>query len=386
MEKLSESEELDYIIRALEDPLLRHSAEFSNWLSVPENKESFKKVLVFREAFLRRNTIIKLDENKEWAKFEHKLRQKGNRKTIRFITYWSIAAVAAILIGIFTLIPPYHIEEVENTTPVFYAQDIVQKVILRTDKGELIEPEKDVKALHRNGANLAKIAGTKGIKYDQRIESKQEETLHTLITPRGKSYKISLSDGTEVWLNAESQLRYPVAFNQGNRVVELQGEAYFKVAKDAKHPFIVKTDRMSTRVLGTEFNFRSYSYEGTHVTLVSGSVMVKRKGSEEEVKLHPGQDISLTDSEEFVLRQVDAREFTSWTSGFFYFKNVKLEEIMKTLGRWYNVNIEFADPQVMHYHFNFWADRNDTPERVIQLLNEVGKVKAELEDNTIIIR
>ena len=188
----------------------------------------------------------------------------------------------------------------------------------------------------------------------------------TLTTPRGKSFLLVLSDGTKVWINAESSLRYPVAFNGKERRVELKGEACFEVAKDEKCPFIVSADGMDTHVLGTKFNVRSYTTEDRHVTLVQGKVQVET--GEEKIS------------------RVNIATYMAWTEGMFYFEDSSLEEIMSSLGRWYNVNVDFERVELYNIRLNFWANRNAHLNEAVELLNKLEKVRVEYQDGTITIK
>mgnify|MGYP000059617550 FL=1 len=208
---------------------------------------------------------------------------------------------------------------------------------------------------------------------------------HVLTVPRGESFKVVLCDGTEVWLNANSNFVYPTAFIGNERIVTLEGEAYFKVAKDAKHPFIVKTKSVQTRVLGTEFNIRSYTPEDTHVVLINGKVEVSNTKGGSYTRLYPGEDAHLQSDGNFVLTEVDLDSYVYWKDGYFYFDNITLKDIMQNLGRWYNVNIEFRNKEAMTYKMHFISDRTKDLEHTISLLNRMKKVTVTLQGNTLTI-
>ena len=214
--------------------------------------------------------------------------------------------------------------------------------------------------------------------------TEETATQHTLSTPRGKDFKLVLHDGTEVWLNAESTLRYPSRFSGDRRVVELSGEAYFKVARDEARPFFVKSGAIETQVLGTSFNFRNYDHSTPHVTLVEGRVLVT--GYSTSVTLRPNDDAQIHTDGTIRVTQVDPRNYTAWTEGYFYFDNATLEDIMRELGRWYNLTIRFENTRAMSYHFTFWARRTGSAEETLRLINGLGKVNAVLEDETLTIR
>lgn len=189
----------------------------------------------------------------------------------------------------------------------------------------------------------------------------------TITIPRGKLYTLTLSDGTQVWLNADSRLQFPSRFIGNERVVRLYGEAYFKVAHNASCPFIVEAGGLRTKVLGTEFNMRAYGHEAPKVALVHGSVQVDNaKGR--SVVLSPGQ--AVTDVEgSMSVEKVDTEYYTQWKEGMFYFEQASLVDIMREIGRWYNVGIEIADKELATYTLHFVASHDDTVEQIVDDLN-----------------
>lgn len=206
--------------------------------------------------------------------------------------------------------------------------------------------------------------------------------IRTVRIPRGMSRRLVLPDGSRVWLNAESSLSYPGSFGgRERREVTLQGEAYFEVAPDSLHPFVVETAALQTQVLGTSFNVRAYSPEDTRVTLLRGSVKVsdRHRG---ELLLRPGEGTDCSLGRKTV---EDAEDCRAWTDGRFSFDDAPLVEIMRELGRWYNVDIVFTDREVMQERLHFRADRRDSLEQVLELLNCLRKVRARIEDGRVVV-
>jgi ferric-dicitrate binding protein FerR (iron transport regulator) len=206
--------------------------------------------------------------------------------------------------------------------------------------------------------------------------------LIAISTPRGKDYHLTLADGTQVWLNAESHLEFPDRFTGDKREVRLQGEAYFEVKKDAKHPFIVYSDYLTTRVLGTAFDVRARSARDASVTLVTGRVLVKTQDADQV--LTPGQQASLAGSQ-LAVKAVDTYPYTQWKEGFFYFDNQSLFNIMQELARWYGVNVSFDDTSKMHVRLHFVVERNKSLGEAIANLNALGIVHARIERGVIVI-
>ncbi len=275
-----------------------------------------------------------------------------------------IAAALALIIGYrYLASPPATVARVDATAFAIHVPDEIDDVTLSTADGKQHQ------------------ASGKQIKLDQTSSSPVQ--LMALSTPRGKDYHLTLADGTQVWLNAESHLEFPDRFTGDNREVRLQGEAYFEVKKDAKHPFIVYSDYLSTRVLGTAFNVRARSGRDASVTLVSGRVLVKSQNADQV--LTPGQQASLAGSQ-LAVKTVDTYPYTQWKEGFFYFDNQSLFSIMQELARWYSVNVSFDDTSKMNVRLHFVVERNKSLNEALANLNALGVVQADIEDNVVVIK
>lgn len=304
------------------------------------------------------------------------------RHSVLWKTGIGIAAMIAILFGTYYIINALTTPSLEPIT-VFTADTTPQHIILQKDNGEKLmldqpEPNNQTQAKTMTAKSQKKV-----LDYRQVISTTTQT--HVLTVPRGESFKVILCDGTEVWLNANSNFVYPTAFIGDERIVTLEGEAYFKVTKDPKRPFIVKTKNVQTRVLGTEFNIRSYSSEDTHVVLINGKVEVSNTKGGAYTRLYPGEDAQLQSDGNFVLTEVDLDSYVYWKDGYFYFDDVTLKDIMQSLGRWYNVNIEFRNKEAMEYKMHFISDRAKDLDHTISLLNRMKKVTVTLQSNTLTV-
>lgn len=381
----------EFALRALEDLSFRQSEEFANWLGEADHYALFKEISTSREALMNLHPEMVPNVDKAWKRIDPHQRQVSMKKSKRYYL-WATGAAAAIILfvagyTVFSDKTSKGLPVTEEALAVVYPlSDKIQEVELKTDNGQTLIIDKQKQSeegLIQAGAKLEAEA----LVYQEKATEKEiKVTMHTLSTPRGKDFKLILEDGTEVWLNAESRLHYPNHFNHTERRVELEGEAFFHVAKDPTRPFIVKSGTAETRVLGTEFNFRSYPHEDRHVTLVSGSILVSDSKKENELQLKPGENVPIDENEQLLIPQkVDINEFIAWKDDLFCFRGEKLIDIMKAIGRWYNLEIAFTDEAAMHYHFNFWARRTASPQEVLRFLNQVGKVKAVLKDTRIIV-
>lgn len=269
---------------------------------------------------------------------------------------WLSAAVILITLGIGSWF--YFKEEAQLTTgKMKYANDIPpgsndavltladgSKISLTdADKGEL---------LNGTGIRIVKTADGQLVYtvVQHELEKETEPAFNTITTPRGGQYQVNLPDGTRVWLNAASSLRFPTTFsNLKERKVELTGEAYFEVAKNKKQPFKVLSSTgqnraQETEVLGTHFNINAYDDEAeTKTTLLEGSVKVtamEKDNKKSDIILIPGQQ-SILSKRSFRTLDVDTEEAVAWKNGNFVFANEDIESIMRKIARWYNVEISY---------------------------------------------
>jgi len=218
---------------------------------------------------------------------------------------------------------------------------------------------------------------------------------NTLSTPKGGQYQIHLPDGTKVWLNAASKLIYPVSFNgREERRVQLSGEAYFEVAKDKTHPFIVKSTGQEIKVLGTHFNVNSYPDESnTKTTLLEGSVAIHRNGRDtgpdqgshtgEEIILKPGQQSILT-CQGVKVTQANIKEAMAWKEGKFGFNDATINEVMLKITRWYNIEVRY-DGQVTSERFNGTISRNNNMTEVLKMLERTSTVHFKVEGRRVVV-
>ena len=234
----------------------------------------------------------------------------------------------------------------------------------------------------QQGASI--VVQDQGVSY-QGDSSVVEERYNTLRVPRGGEYSITLSDGTIVYLNAESELRYPVKFVGEDRRVYLSGEAYFDVVHDKSHPFVVDVKNSTVRVLGTSFDVRAYADEDEVLTtLVQGSV--RFSAGKESVILEPGEQVVLDKSGRLETREVDTYLYTAWKDGVFAFKRQRLEEIMKVVARWYDVNVFWENVSQKEVTFTGKMKRYDDFSKVVEMLEMTGNTEFMIKENNIFIR
>lgn len=208
---------------------------------------------------------------------------------------------------------------------------------------------------------------------------------NTVTTPKGGQYMVALADGSKVWLNAASSLKFPVNFTAvAQRKVELSGEGYFEIAKDASRPFLVVSAGQVVEVLGTHFNVNSYGDGGNvKTTLLEGSVRLKL-GKSAKV-LVPGQQAIARENEALRVLDVDASDVVAWKNGYFMFNNESLENIMLSIARWYDVDIQFKDEAIKDDPFWGKVGRFSKVADVLRVLERTGEVHFRIEGRKIIV-
>ncbi len=211
----------------------------------------------------------------------------------------------------------------------------------------------------------------------------QTITYNIIETPRGGQYHLTLADGTQVWLNAASSLRYPTTFTGKERKVELTGEAYFEVIHNNKMPFKVIANGQEIEDIGTHFNVNAYTDElVTKTTLLEGAVKVSQNKNSKF--LTPGQQVSINTSGTFNISEPDLDEVVAWKNGMFQFNDVDIESVMRQIARWYNVDVSF-EGTIPTYTVHGKISRNSNASQVLKIL-ELGGINFKIEGRKIILK
>lgn len=258
----------------------------------------------------------------------------------------------------------------------------VNKAVLTLAGGRTITLKSEKNGIVVTGNKFVYNDGTTAGASDQAAASQTA----TLSTPAGGQYQITLSDGTKVWLNAESRLRYPVEFNRDSRTVELEGEGYFEVAGDSRHPFIVESAGQKIEVLGTHFNVNAYRDENSvKTTLLEGKVRVSNNtdpGAGKPVILSPGQQArSISGESRIYVNQVSIEETMDWKDGLFLFNNESLKSIMNRLSHWYNIDVVY-EGNVDDIRFTGTHHRSKGLNNLLKNIEQIGKARFRTEEGT----
>lgn len=210
---------------------------------------------------------------------------------------------------------------------------------------------------------------------------------NTIIIPKGGEYKLTLADGTKIWLNSNSKLRYPSQFGKGARKVQLEGEAFFQVARDAEHPFIVDVTTAEIKVLGTSFNVNAYNdQDEIFTTLVEGKVEVNDDFRGTSHELLPNYQLCFNKLNGKTSKKiVDTRLYTAWKDGRFVFENRSLEDIMIRLSRWYDVDVFFLTNSIKQLKYTGDVARYDNINSILDMIEVTEKVKFTIKDRSVVI-
>lgn len=374
--------------------ILLRSLEDGNKDEVRKNAEMTEALLLMHdtETSLRCDNMPEVDIEEELRRTRSKLSLgipmappaptlgKSRYRTVAYLCGGiGIGAVATLVIlfslGFFSIRPIF---EREPAVILYSAVDEPQDVLFT--HYEVNGPIQQPKAINSDKKthltdNLADV-------LDIREEGSEKQEDCTVTTPVGKTMKIILDDGTRVLLSPESTLRFPMHFTGEKRNVELEGEAYFDVAKDQDHPFTVTSQEFCTTALGTEFDVKAYSRADVKVSLIEGSVHVENLLDQSSVVLQPGEDVRSVDGK-LVVSSVDMKAFKFWRDGYFYFDDTPLADMMIELGRWYNVTVEFSTRSLFSYRLHFVSGRDENIRDVVKRLNKFNYLDVLLDGNTI---
>ena len=368
--KLSESEE----------------RQLSGWRKVSdENERAFQRMISEDFYTIGMEKLEMYDSRVAYGRFLQKKYQQ-RRKRRFLINMARVAAVALPFVIALVLYVGLNREEEQMVRPSLASNILpgTSKAVLTLANGQMIPLGKEAtdSTIITDGTQIS--ASGSGVTYASGVES-ESVVYNKLEIPRGGEFCLTLSDGTRVWLNSETSIQYPVAFGAKERRVFVQGEAYFEVAKDANKPFTVQFMSSSVTVLGTSFNIRAYPEEKrSQTTLAEGSVRIYSPGS--SMLLKPGEQAEVSAlSGEMVKQEVEVKNFTSWKDGRFVFEQQPLEDIMRTLERWYDIRVVFKDEEAKRISLSGDLRRYDNFSRVVEMLGLTGDARFEIKGNDVYI-
>jgi transmembrane sensor len=338
----------DLLMRYLKESLsVEELSEFFVLLKEPENLESLEQ---FIDRDINSDIFDITDASHIKPAFERLNRLAGIRadkiKNIRPIGYfmrWAAAIAALIVVSGTIYLIAQHAEKKKQEIAVITAPSVGQPghpgatLYLSTGDSVILENQPDNTTIREGSVKIVKK--NELIQY---IGSSEENLYDKIVTGRGRQWELELPDGSKVWMNASSSIRYPLAFNKGDRTVEMSGEAYFEVKHDGERPFRVKAGNQITEDLGTSFNIKAYSDDQSiATTLLKGSISVSSNGVTHLIK--PGQQAIVQESGKVfkIDSGIDLNSVIGWKNGMFSFQNATLQDVMNEISRWYDVDIQY---------------------------------------------
>lgn len=322
--------------------------------------------------------------------------EKGKVISIVSKNWYKVAAVASVIlllfVGMYFFKPARSKEIAKNIAPVKPLKNDVapggNKAILTLADGSTIvldslengsvAQQGNSKIIKLNDGKLAYEVARGGKQKTQKV------AYNTVSTPRGGQYQLTLSDGSQVWLNAASSITFPTAFTGNKREVSITGEAYFEVAHNALMPFDVKVGNIKVKVLGTHFNVNAYDDEDAiKTTLLQGSVKVS-KGNE-DILIVPGEQarVNKASAKITVKKNIDLEEVVAWKNGLFQFDQAGIKTIMRQIARWYDIDVEFEDG-LPDKKYDGKIYRNVNASQVLKILEE-GGIHFKIENKKVIV-
>lgn len=378
MEKLSKRYQIARLIarRIAEGEDAEKDRELEAWLAESEAHRQEYEDICRR----LRQDLLKTDGpdlSAVWKEVERRL--PGRKRRLRA---WHIAAAACIVAALgISMLQWFRTEPEAPVTVAENSKAYKAKLILGNGKEINLADSSHYLIAEEAGTSISSAGNA--VRYESKGAANETVQTNTIIIPRGGEFRLELADGTQVWLNSESKLTYPVQFTGKTREVEMEGEVCFDVAKNAEQPFIVRTGDASIKVLGTLFNVEAYVDNGRiTTTLVEGKVEIQSGNERQE--LLPDRQAVITEKG-IQVKEVHARDYISWLSGEFNFTETSLEEIMQKLSRWYNFEFFFANQEVKEAHFSLKIKRYENVADILKKIEKTGRAHFNINGRTIIV-
>lgn len=354
------------------------------WLEASqENQNAYESLMkdYLRIRWVQENVHIREEQAK-------KIIFSSLKKKRNLTPYYGVAASIAVLL-IVTLF--FFIREdkqvVSEKLVTSEIKPIQSKAILVLSTGEQIQLTKSAQEIQEQDGSVLKIDSVMGVQYDSLSTKRAEKPIYNkIVVPRGGEYFVTLSEGTKVWLDADSELEYPVFFSGDFREVKLKGNAYFCVTKKNDKPFVVRAGEFSLKVYGTEFNVNAYDLQNIETVLVNGSIGFKANESTPERMMEPNE-LAVSDSRTGLseIHQVDIYPYIAWKNQNIVFVNERLESIMEKMARWYDVTVFFQDESLKDLRFDCNMRRYADIRDLFFFLEKTSNARFALNGRTVVI-
>jgi transmembrane sensor len=364
------------------------------WLSENDsNRAIYKKLQDGGNIINELNEMKRFDSHKAYKTVERIIsKERKQRRVLSFIPNYIKYAAAIVLLVLSAYFVAVDIHKPAN--PVIAENNIVpgnQKAVLITssDQRIVLDNAASRQIITYESAKIIQKGSTlRYSKTDSVAHSTDMIAYNTLMTPRGGEYTLVLSDGTEVMLNSGSKLNYPVIFKDDSREVSLEGEAFFKVTKSQKVPFMVKANDVNVIVYGTEFNISAYNNENlVQTTLVEGTIGISLNSKTEPmVNIKAGQQFSFDKvAGNGKTKEVNTESFIAWTKGMFVFENEPIENILQVISRWYDFNFEFKNDNLKKQRFTLSLGRYNNVSKILDMVSFSSNLKFLIKGKSIMV-
>ena len=351
-----------------------------NWLGEKvENRRDYEDL---QRSFLRQRWVMR--ERLVSRKGERRFRQVARKRTM-----FRRAVAVAACVSVFVLAGIGYYWRGEEMKDVQLVENGAihhgsSKACLYLSTGDMVELGKERKSLQERQSVAINVEQEGMVAYRDSMTTREvgDMVYNKLVVNRGGEYRIVLADGSEVWVNSESELVYPVRFAGEKRVVQLKGEAYFSVSKQAGKPFVVCVGDSRITVLGTEFNVRNYQDEVVATTLVKGAVRIHDAGR--ECDLTPGQQ-AVIEADGIRVREVDTDLYTAWKDGYFIYREKTLDDIMKELSRWYDFTYDCRSEESRRMTLTAKLRKFDRVEDIFDILKRTGRLDFAIQGKNVTV-
>ena len=368
-------------------------------LALFEKDEDKKQILssvrekVFDADHIEKYQSFNMEEARKKVGWKIRFRQRSKKRNlVRFIRYAAVIALPIALAGYMVYFATQMKTESISQIPVEIKPGETKAQLYLSD-GRTVDLEKQEDSIIQEIDGSVIEKDSQGLNYQTQsgVDKPQRIAENVVVTPVGGEYQLTLSDGTKVWMNALSEIRYPVKFVGDTRKVKVSGEVYFEVAKDLKKPFIVDVNDVEIKVLGTQFNVSAYEDENSiQTTLVEGAVRLKAKGlsgNVSTVDLIPGYQADYDRfSKSVETREVDVESFVAWKDGKFVFEKENLNDIMRKLERWYDIKVFFQGQGLKSKRFSARIDRYGDIQDILKKMEQTTDIQFEIKDKIVVIK
>lgn len=342
------------------------------WERIWRERDFWRVRRTLKEVGMMERGNLEFDREKMWRAIEAYRGEGRNARRRHQRWYWAAAVILPLLVVGGTLYFSWQKPKQQVVARAEVIESGSSRATLVMAGGERVDLASLTDTLLREGEVEIRLDSSRGVTYQAKDAKVNKVEYNKIIVPRKGEYQLILADGSKVYLNSESELRFPTAFPGKERRVYLKGEGYFEVAANAEKPFIVTVGETDVRVLGTKFNIKNYQDEQSIVaTLVEGTICL----SISSLPMRPGQQSIFNKStHENIIREVDTKLYTAWKDGRFIFKSAPLESILKQLSRWYDIYFEYEDENLKNLPFSGNVRKYEDGNIILELLKSTGRI------------